>query len=301
MSDFKSGFVGIVGPTNSGKSTLLNSLVGEKLSIVSKLPQTTQHALKGIVNGKNYQLIFIDTPGFQRYPETIPRLLNRVADHAAEECDLLLWVFDASSNRVFDQVEKLENRISKLKKVEDRICLLNKIDLMPKGELLPLIQRLHDKKLFSEIIPISAQKRDGVERLVKILVPRLISDHPYYEKGQLTDRTIAFRMSELIREKVFLTTRQEIPYSVYVEMEEEGADPQAARVPTYRAVLHVDSDSRKGILIGKGGETLKKIGIAARQDIEKILGHQICLKLHVHVEGQWRDDADKLHRYLELN
>jgi GTP-binding protein Era len=299
---FKCGFVGLVGPTNSGKSTLINALVGEKLSIVSPRPQTTYHALRGIVSTPEYQIIFTDTPGFQNHPDAVPRMLNKVADRNAQDCDLLIWVFDASKPRTLIQINRLKEKITKHPAHEKNICVLNKVDVMDKGELLPLIAELSKLNIFAEIIPISARKVDGVDRVFKAILDRIPEGHAFYPLDQRTDRSFSWRAAEMVREKIYRETREEVPYSVYVETEEqtqeEGVAP--AKVPTVRVVIHVDSDSRKGILIGKGGLVLKKIGTEARADIEKILGKHICLKLFVHVESDWKNNANKLQQYLEL-
>jgi GTPase len=305
-TNFRCGFVGIVGPTNSGKSTLTNALVGEKISITSHLPQTTYHSIRGIVNGPDYQLVLTDTPGFQKHPDTIPRLLNKVADRNAKECELLVWVFDASHRTMMGQLLKLKKKISEMKDVNSSFCVLNKVDKIPKSSLLPLLQEIHDLKLFGEIIPMSALKKDGIELLLKLLIPKLPIGPAMYPHDQFTDRDRNFLMSEMIREKIYRTTRDEIPYSARVEIEdwgtaeEEGETAKKPKCPTVRAIIHVDSDSRKAILIGKMGAQLKEIGIKARQDIEAMLGHQICLKLHVALDKEWRKDSSQLNHYLEL-
>jgi len=297
---YRCGFVGLVGPTNSGKSTLMNALVGEKVSIVSPLPQTTYHGIRGILNRKTSQLILTDTPGFQRHPDALPRLLNRVADKNAEDSDQLVWVFDASNPRVRNQFEKLSPKIKASKRPELSFCVLNKVDKVNKLELLPLIQQISESGLFSEIIPVSARTGDGVKVLEEVLVQKLPEGEAMYGKDQRTDRPMSFRISEIVREKIYRSTKEEVPYSVFIEMEEDFGGEKAERVPNVRVVIHVDSDSRKAILIGKGGTLLKKIGTEARGDIERILGHQICLKLHVHVEPEWKKDANRVNRYLEL-
>ena len=295
------GFVALVGPTNSGKSTLLNALVGQKLSIVSPLPQTTYHGVRGILNELSFQMVFTDTPGFQSHPDRVPRLLNQVADKNAKEADLLIWVFDASQANPLSQVTRLEKKIASFRPASHSICVLNKIDKIPKPALLPLMQAIHDLNLFSAVIPISARKGDGIEQLVNFVKPLIPEGVALYPTDKKTDRPINFLISELIREKVYRLTYQELPYSIWIDIEETpGEEKEGKRVPDLRAVMHVDSESRKAILIGKQGAMLKEIGIAARKDIEELLGHQICLKLHVKVQEQWKEDANLLNRYLEL-
>lgn len=296
-TEFRSGFVGIVGPTNSGKSTLMNALLGKKISIVSPRAQTTYHGIRGIETTQEEQVIYVDTPGFQRGKESIARLLNRVADNNAKDCDMLIWVFDASSKNVPRQIDQLKLRIGQ-KPPEKSLCLLNKVDLLPKTALLPMLAEIGAMGLFGEIIPISARKGDGLDRITRFLKPKLPQGQHWYAPGEITDRPKDFVLSEFIREKIYRATRQEIPYSVWVEM--ENWPTEEAKVPTYHAILHVDSESRRGILIGKGGEMLKRIGTEARKEIEAYLGQHICLKLHVQVQPKWREDDRHIKKYLEL-
>jgi len=289
--------VGIVGPTNSGKSTLVNTLVGQKVSIVSKRAQTTYHGVRGILSLPEAQLVFTDTPGFQHHPESVARLLNRVADRNAKECDLLVWVFDASNPRAVYQIEKLKEKIAKHLPAEKSLCVLNKVDKIAKDGLLPMLERIHAMGIFSEIIPLSALKAKGTPGLVKCLLARLPEGPSMFPEDVVTDRPQQFLVSELVREKIYEVTRQEIPYSVRVDIEEWD---QTGKCPTIRAVIHVDAPSRKAILIGKGGNMLKEIGTKARADVEKMVGGQVCLKLHVTVEKDWKSDKPLLGRYLEL-
>ena len=297
---FKSGFIGIVGPTNSGKSTLMNALMGQKLSIVSPKVQTTYHGVRGILNSPNVQLVLTDTPGFQKQNEPVARLLNRVAEKNAKDCDLLVWVFDASNPRMLGQLLKLKPKIESLKPRDFSLCVLNKIDKMPKPALLPLIQTLFELGIFSEIVPISARRGEGVASLADLLRARLPEGEAMYPQDMVTDRKQEFLISELIREKIYRATQQEIPYSAWVELETPDENESSARVPTIRAVIHIDSQSRRGILIGKGGSMLKTIGTEARKEIEVLLKRHICLKLHVDVQDEWKKDANHLNRYLEL-
>lgn len=299
MSGFKCGFIGIVGPTNSGKSTLMNAILGRKVSITSPLPQTTYHGIRGVLNRENAQMIFTDTPGFQRHRETIPRLLNKVADRHAEESDCLLWVFDASGNALEAQVEELGKKISALKKPELTLCALNKVDIIAKPKLLPVLARLSELGIFSEIVPISAKRSNGIDRLLNVLEQRIPEGHAFFEANDVTDRPKEFLASEFIREKVYHYTRQEVPYAVRVELEPARA-VESSKVPHVFARIHVDSESKKGILIGKAGEKLKRIGMAARKDIEDLLGEHICLNIQVRVDENWKKDSRLLHRYLEL-
>jgi GTP-binding protein Era len=292
-----SGFVGIVGPTNSGKSTLLNALIGKKISIVSPKVQTTYHGVSGILNSDSGQVIFTDTPGYQRHRDVIAQLLNGVADQKAAGCDAVMWVFDVSQKRVFDQIVKMKPKIQALKPNDKSFCVLNKVDKIQKVLLLPLIQSLWELGIFKEIIPVSAKRGNGMDRLIQAANEVLPEGENLYPETSVSDRSTDFHISELIREKIYHATYQEIPYSSWIEIEtwEEG------KVPTIRATIHVDSDSKKGILIGKKGEMLKKIGSDARKDIEKFLGKQVCLKLFVQVQKKWKEDSRFISKYLELN
>jgi GTP-binding protein Era len=228
-------------------------------------------------------------------------MLNRVADRNAKDCDLLVWVFDATNARVLLQVKHLAERIQNVKAPGQLpVCVLNKVDKVSKPALLPMIQALSEMKLFSEIIPLSARTGVGLDRLRHVLSPELPAGEPLYPTDQVTDRSQDFRITEAIREKIYEATRQEVPYSVWIEAEHWQGEETGSKVPTIRAVIHVDSDSRKGILIGKQGEMLKRVGTRARRDIEAMVGHQICLKLHVDVQKGWKENANLLNQYLEL-
>lgn len=296
-SGFRCGFVGIVGPTNSGKSTLLNQLVGKKVSIVSRLPQTTQRVVRGVLTRKESQLIFVDTPGLTQRRETFTRYLNQVTDKHAKDCDLLVWVFDASAVSVEFQIKKLLPLIGRLKKAEFQFAVLNKIDRVAKPKLLPLLQLLAESKLFSELIPLSARTGDGASLLADLLHQRLPVGPALYPEAQHTDRSEAFQISEMVREKIYETARQEIPYCAWVEVEHWDS---ATRVPTIYVSIHVDAPNRKAIMIGKNGQHLKEVGIRARKDIEALLGYQVCLKLRANLDVDWKNDARSLTRYLEL-
>jgi len=298
-----SGFMGIVGPTNSGKSTLLNALVGKKLSIVSQKVQTTYHGVSGILHLESGQVVFTDTPGYQRHPDRVARLLNDVADQKAAGCDAVMWVFDVSNPRLFQQIMKLKTKITQLKEQSLSFCVLNKVDKVEKTTLLPLIQSIWELGIFKEIIPVSAKRGNGMDRLIEIANQALPEGEELFPKTAVSDRSPQFHLAEFVREKIYQATHQEVPYSSWIEIEEEQAvedSDEAPKVPTVRAVIHVDSESKKGILIGKKGEMLKKIGIEARKEMESFLGKKICLKLHVHVQKKWKEDSRFVNRYLEL-
>jgi len=294
------GFVAVLGPTNSGKSTLVNSLVGQKVTIVSSKVQTTYHGVRGILNDSDSQVIFTDTPGFQGHGDRVAKMLNQVAENNATQCEMAVWVFDATSpRRALAEIEGLRPRIERLFPAEKSLLVLNKVDRASKPELLPLLEKTHAMGIFAELIPLSALRKDGLDRLLAAVKARLPEGPALYPRDCVTDRPEDFRFSEIIREQIYLVTRQELPYSARVEMENFEGD-RLGRVPTVRALIHVDSDSRKGILIGTKGEKLKVIGTAARAEMERITGRQICLKIHVDVEAGWRKRDDKIQRYLEM-
>lgn len=300
--EFKSGFIGLVGPTNSGKSTLMNALVGHKVSIVSPKVQTTYHGIHGIKNEENAQIIFTDTPGFQKHRDRVAQLLNRVAENHAKESDVLVWVFDASNPRVLSQISRMSKKIEQLKPKSQRFLVLNKVDKVNKLSLLPLIEEIHRLELFSDIVPISARKKDGIEKLLALVGKEMPQGDKLYPEEAVTDRPKEFLISELVRERIYAAAHQEIPYSVRVTVEEWTEHPdEQKKLPTIRAVIHVDSRSKRPILIGKGGEMLKRIGTEARKEVETLLGHQVCLKLHVDVEEAWKTDRREVSQYLELN
>ncbi len=258
----KFGFVAILGPTNSGKSTLLNRIMGKKLSPVSILPQTSYGPIRGILNFENGQAVFVDTPGFQKHRQLLPRLLNQVALNQMRACDSSIWVFDVNRKRVRDEIvnwtgiQKSNNR--------KRICALNKIDKLDKKLLLPMIDVASQLNLFTDIIPISASTGDGIPGLVKTIFEGLEEGPALYPPGMVTDRPNSYLFAEWIREKIYETTREEVPYSTRVEV--LSIDDEA--IPKIHATIHVDAPSRRGIIIGKGGQMLRKIGSRASVDLD---------------------------------
>lgn len=286
---FRSGFVSIIGRPNAGKSTLLNALVGEKLAIVTRKPQTTRNRIQGIINierqGKRPagQIVLVDTPGIHKPINSLNRRMMKEVYDALEGCDLLLLIVDATAK--FGTCDEFALDIVK-KSGQPCILLLNKIDALDKQKLLPLIaeyKSLHD---FAEVIPISALKRDGLDMLLGTVVRALPEGPRYFPKDQLTDQPERFLVAELIREQVLLTTDQEVPYAttVLIEQYEEGE-----RLTRIAAVIYCEREGQKAILIGKQGATLKKIGTAARLQIEKLLNTKVFLELFVKVQAGWRD------------
>ncbi len=306
MSGFRCGFIGIVGPPNSGKSTLVNALVHEKVSIVSFHSHTTYHLIRGIKTTEKAQYIFVDTPGIDRTSKALLKKhrklsphLSRIASSGVQASDVVLWVFDVTDPECVLTIREFSGRKNLLIQGKDHFCLLNKIDLFKdKASLLPMLQEISQMGMFSSVIPISARKNDGIEAILDAVTPLLPEGPALFDPTEKTDRTLSFRLREQVRESVYFYTRQEIPYSVFIET--EGLQ-SAQKTPTMDATIYVDSASRKAMLIGKRGEMVKKIGVRARAEIEKILKQKICLRLHVSVHENWMKDERLVGSYLEVD
>jgi GTP-binding protein Era len=296
---FKAGYVAIVGRPNVGKSTLMNRLVGQELCIVSPRPQTTWHRILGIKNLPGAQILFVDTPGIHKSDALFNRTLIRAAERAMADADAILWMIEATNpDHPDDQLilQKLQQERPKA----PVFLAVNKVDLVAKPLLLPVIDRWQTLYGFAEIVPISAAKGDNLDRLENLLVRSLPVGHPFYPPEDLTDRPERFFIAEILRGQAFAILRQELPYAVAVEVEaaraREGQD-----LTDVEATLYVEKESQKAIVIGSGGQMLKRIGAAARPAIEELLGTRVFLKLYVKVEEAWRKDANALRRlgYLE--
>jgi GTPase len=289
---FRSGFVSIIGRPNAGKSTLLNALVGEKLAIVTRKPQTTRNRIQGMVNverrGKRPagQIVLVDTPGVHKPINSLDRRMMKEVYDALEGCDLLLLIVDAAEK--FGAGDKFVLDIVK-KSGQPCFLLLNKIDKLDKQRLLPLIAEYKDRYDFAQVIPISAMKRQGLDTLLDDVVKALPEGPRYFPKDQITDQPERFLVAELIREQVLLATEQEVPYAttVLIEQYEEGG-----RLIRIAATIYCEREGQKAILIGKQGSTLKKIGTAARLQIERLLNTKVFLELFVKVRSGWRDSRD---------
>ncbi len=295
MSEFRSGYVCIAGRPNVGKSTLLNSILGDKIAIVTEKPQTTRKRLIGIKNLENAQIVFIDTPGIHRPRHKLGEFMVKEAKEALKDVDLVVFMVEASEDIHPDDTEIIEI----LKKINKPVILaINKIDRIKKPELLPLIERYSTLFNFKEIIPISALYNDGIDRLLKLIVENLPEGPPYYPPDIVTDQMERFIVSELIREQVMLHTGEEVPHSVAVEV--TGWTERENGVINIQANIYVERDTQKGIIIGKGGERLKSIGTEARKNIEAFLKRRIFLELWVKVKAKWRDNVHVL-RELGFN
>ncbi len=287
---FHSGFVCILGRPNAGKSTLLNALIGEKLAIISPKPQTTRNRIQGILHvpkqGKRpgAQVVLIDTPGVHKPDSSLGRKMMVEVREALEGCDLVLLIVDAT--RRFSPADEFVLNMAKQAGTPVYL-LLNKIDLLKeKGKLLPMIEEYRRLQDFKEVIPLSALKRDGLDVLLNQLVAGLPAGPRYFPEDQITDQPVRFMAAEIIREQVLFDTKEEVPHAttVVVEQFEEGA-----KLTRIAAVIYCERESQKAILVGKGGQMLKKIGTGARLQIERMLGTKVFLELFVKVQSGWRD------------
>lgn len=283
-----SGFVTLVGRPNSGKSTLLNQLVGEKISIVTDKPQTTRNIVRGIVTRPEGQIVFLDTPGIHKPVHKMNSLMMESVREAMSEVDVLALLVDATES--FGAGDQFTLELVKPLKMP-KLLLLNKIDRIKKQDLLPIIEKYSSLGDFKEILPISALRRDNVDTFLEILFKLLPVGPYYYPEDQLSDRHERSLVSEMVREKVIELTREELPYSVAVSIDRFEEGTPLSRI---YATIHVERETQKGIVIGKGGQLLKAIGIAARLDIEKLLGQKVYLELRVKVSPGWRDDDQAL-------
>ena len=288
--NFRSGYVAFVGRPNAGKSTLLNHLVGEKIAAVSNKPQTTRHKIKGIVTLENGQIVFIDTPGVHKPGYLLNRRMMSAVHDAILSVDLIVLMRDASVSTgngdrfVLDLVKESE---------KTAILVLNKIDkIKDKNELLPLIEFYSNEHDFAEIIPISALKGDAVKNLLKQIVKHLPENEPIFAEDEMTDQPLRVLAAEMVREKILMTTGEELPYVTAVVTEKfDESNPNSAKI---YCAIYVERSSQKGIIIGKGGAKLKKIGTDARRDIEKLLGKRVYLQLFVKVVKDWRNQERDL-------
>jgi GTP-binding protein Era len=281
---FRAGYVAIIGRPNAGKSTLLNRLLGYRLSIVTPKPQTTRHRILGILNGENYQVLLLDTPGILDPRYTLQKLMKQEIEKALADADVILLLLDATQP-VFDDLKLLTGR--------NAVIALNKIDEIPRQQLLPMIDRCA-REGFDRVFLISALNGDGVDDLKKAIVNLLPEAPPFYPPDQVSERPERFFVAELIREAVFNRYGAEIPYSTTVEIEEFKERP--GRKDYIRAVIYVERESQKAILIGEGGRALKKVGEIAREAIEQFLGRPVYLELWVKVAPNWRENENFIRR-----
>ncbi len=320
----RSGFVNIVGNPNVGKSTLMNVLVGERLSIITSKAQTTRHRIMGIVNGEDFQMVYSDTPGVLRPNYRLQEQMLEFSRSALVDADVLLYVTDVTENPeknadFLDKVKRLSSRLTSRPNslnmspsFEGRggevsvFLVINKIDLTTQQTLEQLVAYWQRQLPTAEVFPISAQQRFGTEQLFDAIRDALPEGPPFFPKDQLTDKPSRFFVDEIIREKVLLNYDKEIPYSVEVEVESFKDEEPSAEHPKgilrIGAVIYVERDSQKGIIIGKAGAALKRVGTQARRDIEAFFGKPVYLQLFVKVDKDWRSSPARLRHYgYDLN
>ena len=287
----KSGFVNIVGNPNVGKSTLMNDLVGERISIITSKAQTTRHRIMGIVNTPEYQIVFSDTPGVLKPKYTMQEGMLAFSEGALTDADILIYVTD-----VVEDPDKNADFLAKVAKEKIPVLLvINKIDLLKgNSDLDAIVARWRERLPQAEVFPTSATERFNVDNLMRRIVELLPAGEPYFGKDALTDKPARFFVTEIIREKILLDYDKEIPYSTEVIVEKFEEKDNAIHI---MAVIYVERDSQKGILIGKGGSMLKKVGTQARHDIEKFFGKSVYLEMFVKVEPNWRNRENKLRQF----
>lgn len=301
--NFRSGYVSIIGAPNVGKSTLLNTILGQKLAIVTPKPQTTRNQIRGIVTTDTHQMVFVDTPGLMDPKYRLQSEMVRTAYGALRDADIVLFVIDAA-HRAEETEDKILERLRRAK-IAKTILVLNKVDIVDKLTLLPIFENFSEKFEFDDMIPISAKTGDGVSVLLEQVSSYLPSGPLYFPEDQLSDLPERFFISETVREKIMLITQREVPYAsaVVVEEFEKRQRRNTEEIIYIRAIVYTEKQTQKQIIIGKGGKLIKRIGELARLDIEKFLDASVYLELYVTVKADWRRDVRKLKElggFLEL-
>ena len=286
----RAGFVNIIGNPNVGKSTLMNALVGEKLSIVTAKAQTTRHRIMGIVNGEDYQIVYSDTPGILKPKYRLQESMMNFVETAIGDADTILYVTDT-----VEQPDKNDEWVEKLQRLECPVILvINKIDISTQEKVVELMRWWQEKLPKATIFPASAQEKFNLDSIFDAIVASLPVAPPWYDKDVFTDRTLRFFASEIIREKIFLNYSQEIPYSCEVVIEQFKEGEERYEIS---AVIYVERETQKGIIIGKGGTALKKVGTQARLDMEDFFQKKIYLNLFVKTDDGWRQSKKELKRF----
>ena len=287
-SEHKAGFVNLVGRPNAGKSTLLNQLTGERLAIMSPKVQTTRHRILGIVNGEGFQIVFTDNPGLLEPRYALQKAMQAAAEEAFEDADVLVWLVDAT----YEPEDELVERMKQIK--VPLAIVVNKVDLITPAQTKQQVDLWGVLAPNAFVLPAAATLRYNVDPLMKWIVEQLPEAPPYYPEDQLTDRSERFFIEEFIREQIFIQYRQEIPYSVEVKVEMFQEEEGLTRI---LANIFVNKKSQKPILIGKGGQAIKQLGIEARKAIEEFLQKKVYLELHVKIRENWRDQPDQLRHF----
>ena len=288
--EHKAGFVNIVGNPNVGKSTLMNGLVGEKLSIITSKMQTTRHRIKGIVNGDDFQIVYSDTPGILKPNYQLQESMMKFVDTAFQDADVILYVTDT-----YETAEKNMEYVEKLQKTDiPVIVVINKVDLTDQDKLADQAQKWADLLPLAQIIPVSAKEKFNLDVLFKLIMREIPVSPPFFSKDELTDKNERFFAQEIIREKILMQYKQEIPYSVEVEIEEFKDEPELLRLS---AIIYVNRDTQKGIIIGHKGRTLKYLGTDARKDMEEFFDKKVFLQMYVKVRKGWRESEQQLRQF----
>lgn len=290
MSNFKSGFVTILGRPNVGKSTLMNHLIGEKLSIISNKPQTTRNTIQTILSRENYQIVFIDTPGIHRPRHKLGEYMVKSAQNTLNEVDLILFIttpedeMGAGDRYILEQLRNVSTPV---------VLIINKVDTVKKEAIAKTIDNYIKEFNFSEVIPISALNGENVDKLESIIVSKLPEGPEYFPKDMITDQPEKFIISEIIREKILVNLDEEVPHGTAVDVISVKENKETNKLEI-NATIYCEKDSHKAIIIGKGGQMMKRIGQSARRDIEKLLGNKVYLELWVKVKKDWRDSQSIL-------
>ncbi len=297
MDNFKSGFVSIIGRTNVGKSTLINNLIGEKVAITANKTQTTRTAIKAIVNRENSQIIFIDTPGIHKPKTKLGTIMNDTAWGAISDVDVILFIVEATSNSIGKGDQLILEKIKQANK--KTILIINKIDLIEKEKLLKLIELYNEEYKFEATIPISALKNDNTNQILNEIEKHIPNGPAYYDKEEYTDQTVRQLVEETIREKALKLLQEEVPHGIFVEIEKMNLRKTTKGEDIYdiETTIYVLKKSHKGIIIGNSGSMLKKIGMYARQDIERMLSTKVNLKVWVKVSEGWQENDKILKRF----
>jgi len=289
--NFKSGYVALIGKPNVGKSTLMNAILGEDLSIVTKKPQTTRHKIAGILNREGAQVVFLDTPGFHKSRKLLNMAMNEVVNSVIDDADVVCLLISADQKDI-----SVEGGLVERIGLSKCILVINKSDLITKDEFDALARRYKELWNVQEIVVLSAMRGDGVDVLINSLIERLPNGPAFFPDDIFTDRPVRFLAAELIREQLFLQMQQEIPYSTAIEIEEFKDPSEGDPITRIAASIVVEKDSQKAMIIGKGGKRIKRIGTAARKRIEELAGGKVFLDLFVKVEKNWTHDNEMIRR-----